>query len=66
MVKLWAPILREGASAMSRRLGTAAAGMLIAQGIPEDLVTRLLVALGVVGGICFDIALAIYHDREKR
>lgn len=56
---------RNIAAPLGRRLGTALAAFLLAQGIPQELANQLLLALGVVGGLTFDVVSA-YISNKKR
>lgn len=47
-----------------RRMGTAIAVYLVSKGLPEDQVEQLLVALGAVIGLAFDIGLAAISRRK--
>lgn len=56
---------RNIAAPLGRRLGTALAAFLLAQGIPQDLANQVLLALGVVGGLAFDVIAAFIANKEK-
>lgn len=51
---------------IAHRLGTGAAVWLVAQGIPDDLVQRTIVAGGVVAGIALDMATHFLSRRSSR
>lgn len=56
---------RNIAAPLGRRLGTALAAYLLAQGIPQDLTDQFLLALGVVGGLTIDIVAAYFVNRRS-
>lgn len=58
--------VKEAGGALLRRVGTAMSVFLVASGIPEDLAAQLLVALGAVAGVTFDIGLAVFYRRKLR
>lgn len=63
--RLAVEIGRNVATPLARRLGTALAAYLLAQGIPQELADQLLLALGVAGGLAMDIA-AHYVTQRRR
>lgn len=56
---------RNIAAPMGRRIGTALAAYLLAQGIPQDMADKLLLAIGVAGGIAMD-CIAYYVTKGRR
>lgn len=64
MITVAVRALREVASALSRRMGTAFSAMLVAQGIPPQLADQLWLAFGVAAGLGVDVMLAYYHTRN--
>lgn len=56
---------RNIAAPLGRRLGTALAAFLLAQGIPQDMANQVLLALGVVGGLAFDVLAAYLSNKRK-
>lgn len=46
------------------RLGTALSGYLIAQGLPENHASAVVVAAGVLVGLSFDAAVVIIAKRR--
>lgn len=63
--KLAVEIGRNIAAPLGRRIGTAIAAALLAQGIPQELANQVLLALGVVGGLAIDVVLAYVANRKK-
>lgn len=57
---------RNVAAPIGRRLGTALAAYLLAQGIPQDLANQVLLALGVIGGLTFDVIAAALNKERNR
>lgn len=57
---------RKVAAPIGRRIGTAIAAYLLAQGIPQELADQVLVALGVVGGLALDVLTAYLGSNRKR
>ncbi len=56
---------RNIAAPLGRRIGTALAAYLLAQGIPQDLTDQVIVGLGVVGGLTFDVISAYFANRGR-
>ena len=56
---------RNIAAPLGRRLGTALAAFLLAQGIPQELANQVLLALGVIGGLAFDVIAAYLASKDK-
>lgn len=52
-------ILKQVAGPMARRLGTALSGLLVGYGVAEPHASALVLALGALAGVSFDILLAI-------
>lgn len=50
---------------IARRVGTAFAAYLVAQGLPADAAHQVLLALGVLGGVAFDVAISILTRKDK-
>ena len=62
---LMVEISRNIAAPMGRRIGTALAAYLLAQGIPQDMADKLLLAIGVAGGVALDcIAYYVFKGRK--
>lgn len=62
---LMVEIGRNIAAPMGRRMGTAVAAYLLAQGIPQDMADKLLLAVGVAGGVAVD-CIAYYVTKGRR
>lgn len=58
-------VIKGALGPVARRVGTAFAAYLLAQGIPADTAEQLLTALGVVGGLSLDIALSLWRDKAR-
>lgn len=59
--------VREAIGAVSRRLGTVFSTFLVTQwNVPTELAGQLLLALGAVGGVSIDIALALYSRHKMK
>lgn len=58
-------IAKNVAHGVMVRLGTAAAIWLVAHGVPEDLVDQLITAIGIAGGLLFDIAVVLLLRRAR-
>ena len=65
MKRIFLEIGRNVAAPMGRRLGTALAAYLLAQGIPQDMVDQFVLAVGVAGALALDLATA-YVTRRAR
>ena len=65
MKRIFLEIGRNVAAPMGRRIGTALAAYLLAQGIPQDLVDQLVLAVGVSGALALDV-LSAYVTRRVR
>lgn len=65
MNKLLIAVARNALPALAARMGTAIAAFLLAQDIPHDTIQQFTVALGVVGGLLFDILVSIFLKRER-
>ena len=65
MKRIFLEIGRNFAAPMGRRLGTALAAYLLAQGIPQDMVDQFVLAVGVAGALALDLATA-YVTRRVR
>ena len=65
MKRIFLEIGRNVAAPMGRRLGTALAAYLLAQGIPQDMVDQFVLAVGVAGALALDLATA-YVTRRVR
>ena len=65
MQRLAVEVGRNIAAPLGRRVGTAVAAYLLAQGIPQDLTDQLLLALGVVGGLAIDVIGAYVNDKRR-
>lgn len=56
---------RNIAAPLGRRIGTALAAYLLAQGIPQELADQLLLSIAVVGGLTFDVIAAYITNRKR-
>lgn len=65
MKRIFLEIGRNVAAPMGRRLGTALAAYLLAQGIPQDMVDQFVLAVGVVGALALDLATAYVTRRDR-
>jgi hypothetical protein len=58
--------MKTMATALTRRLGTAAAAFLVGKlGIPDDLAHQIVMAGGVLAGLAVDACFAMYFARAK-
>lgn len=53
--------LKSIAGALGRRVGTAFAGVLAAQGLPPETVDQAVLALGILGGVGFDLCSFYFY-----
>lgn len=65
MKALLVKIGRNIAAPIGQRMGTAVAAYLLAHDIPGEMVQQFLTALGVVGGLAFDIAVSMWVDKRR-
>lgn len=49
---------------IARRLGTGFAVFLVAKGVPEDLASQVMTAVGVVGGLTLDVVASLVSRRR--
>lgn len=57
-------MMKQALPVMGRRIGTALAVWLVAQGGQPELVDQIVVSLGVVGGLAFDVMISIVTKRK--
>jgi len=53
-------------AALAMRLGTMGAVWLMANGVPQSLAEQLATAVGVLGGILFDIVVTLFLKNRGR
>lgn len=58
--------VREVAGHFLRRVGTAFSAVLVTSDVPPELVSQLVVALGAVAGVTFDIGLAVFYRKRLK
>lgn len=50
---------------IARRLGTAVAAYLVASGLPADAAQQVLVALGILGGVAWDVSISVLTRKDR-
>ncbi|UIB81442.1 hypothetical protein [Flyfo microvirus Tbat2_112] len=63
MWKTMLPAIKSAGSAMGRRIGTAFAAWLLAQGLPEQHIEQVLIGLTALAGVALDLGLAYAEKR---
>ncbi|UIB81428.1 hypothetical protein [Flyfo microvirus Tbat2_108] len=65
MIKLVASVAKEMLAPLARRVGTVCAALLVAKGVPADTAGQTIAAVGIAGGLIFDIAVIMIHRRGR-
>ena len=65
MKRILGEIGKNVALPLGRRIGTALAAYLLAQGIPQDMVAQFVLGLGVVGALGLDVISAYVAKRVR-
>lgn len=65
MFNTFLPMLREGAAALSRRVGTAFATWLVAQGVPSSHAEQAVVAIAIVASLGLDLVSAHLNKKAR-
>lgn len=65
MIKIVASVAKDMVTPLARRLGTMTAALLVAKGVPADTAGQTLAAVGIAGGLLFDVMVILIHRRNR-
>lgn len=65
MIKLVASVAKDMITPLAKRVGTVVAALLVAKGVPADTAGQTLAAIGIAGGLVFDVAVILIHRRNR-